>query len=103
MAHDRVGSALALDFDLNNTLGFSSSQVISANTYNVTDRPAPLFTGLNQTIRTLPASPFHRASHSRRCCRPTEDSELSRPWTTRSPLQCITPGTSRLAVNSGVD
>ena len=54
MAHDRVGSALAVNFDLNNTLGFSSSQVISANTYNVTDRPAPLFTGLNQTIRTLP-------------------------------------------------
>ena len=54
MAYDRVGSALAVHFDLNNTLGFSSSQVISANTYNVTDRPAPLFTGFNQTIRTLP-------------------------------------------------
>jgi hypothetical protein len=54
MAYDRVGSALAVSFDLNNTLGFSSSQVISANTYNVTDRPAPLFTGYDQVIRTLP-------------------------------------------------
>jgi len=54
MAYDRVGSALAVSFDLNNTLGFSSSQVIAANTYNVTNHPAPLFTGFNQAIRTLP-------------------------------------------------
>jgi hypothetical protein len=54
MLHDRVGSALAVNFDLNNQLGFSSSEVISANTYNVSDRPAPLFTGFNQVIRSLP-------------------------------------------------
>ena len=54
MLYDRVGSALAVNFDLNNQLGFSSSEVISANTYNVSDRPAPLFTGFNQVIRTLP-------------------------------------------------
>ncbi len=54
MSYDRIGSRLAVTFDLNNTLGFSSRQTIAANTYNVTDRPAPLFTGFNQTIRTLP-------------------------------------------------
>lgn len=54
MLYDHVGSALAVNFDLNNQLGFSSREVISANTYNVTDRPAPQFTGFNQTIRTLP-------------------------------------------------
>jgi hypothetical protein len=54
MAYDHLGSALAVTFDLNNALGFSSTQEISANTYNVTDNPGPLFTGLNQSIRTLP-------------------------------------------------
>ncbi len=53
MSYDRVGSALAVSFDLNNTLGFSSSQTISANTFNVTDRPGPLFTGFGQDIRGL--------------------------------------------------
>ncbi|HEY3128306.1 MAG TPA: TonB-dependent receptor [Acidobacteriota bacterium] len=52
--YDRVGSQLAVTFDLNNTLGFSSTQTIAANTYNVTTRPAPLFTGFNQAVRTLP-------------------------------------------------
>ncbi len=52
--YDRLGSALAVTFDLNNTLGFSSTQTIAANTYNVTTRPAPLFTGFNQAVRTLP-------------------------------------------------
>ena len=41
MAYDHVGSALAVTFDLNNMLGFSSSQEITANTYNVTDNPGP--------------------------------------------------------------
>ena len=54
MSYDRIGSQLAVSFDLNNTLGFSSSDTIAANTYNLTDRPAPLFTGFNQAIRTLP-------------------------------------------------
>ncbi len=54
MAYDHIGNALAVTFDLNNMLGFSSSQEITANTYNVTDNPGPLFTGFNQTIRTLP-------------------------------------------------
>lgn len=54
MSYDHIGSQLAVSFDLNNTLGFSSSQTIAANTYNVSDTPGPLFTGLDQNIRTLP-------------------------------------------------
>jgi hypothetical protein len=41
-------------FDLNNTVGFSSSQVTSANTFNLTSNPGPLFTGFNQSVRGLP-------------------------------------------------
>jgi hypothetical protein len=52
--YDRVGSQLAVSFDLNNALGFSSSTTVAANTFNVTDRLAPLFTGLNQDVRALP-------------------------------------------------
>ncbi|HZI88421.1 MAG TPA: hypothetical protein VFD48_16430, partial [Pyrinomonadaceae bacterium] len=54
MTNDYYGQQLAVTFDLNNTLGFSSSQDISANTFNVTTRPAPLFTGFGQEVRTLP-------------------------------------------------
>jgi hypothetical protein len=54
MTHDRVGSRLAVSYDLNNTLGFSSNQTIAANTYNVSTRPAPLFTAFGQSVRTLP-------------------------------------------------
>ncbi|MGH9340359.1 MAG: carboxypeptidase regulatory-like domain-containing protein [Acidobacteriota bacterium] len=54
MLYDRIGSALAVSYDLNNALGFSSSETISANTFNVTDRPAPPFTGFGQDVRSLP-------------------------------------------------
>ena len=54
MTNDYYGQALAVAFDLNNALGFTSAQTIPANTYNVTDRPAPLFTGYGQNIRSLP-------------------------------------------------
>lgn len=54
MTNDYYGSQLAVAFDANNTLGFSSSTSIPVNTYNVTTRPAPLFTGFNQNVRTLP-------------------------------------------------
>src|SRR6201991_4553077 len=53
--HDYYGQQLAVSFDLNNALGFSSSQNINANTYSVTgsNRPlAPLFTGYSQPVRT---------------------------------------------------
>ena len=54
ITNDHIGQALAVQFDLNSTLGFSSSEQIAANTYNVTTRPAPLYTGLGQDIRSLP-------------------------------------------------
>src|SRR5207237_5322056 len=37
LTNDYFGQALAVLFDLNNTLGFSSNTTISANTYNVTN------------------------------------------------------------------
>jgi hypothetical protein len=54
ITNDYFGQALAVNFDANNTLGFSSNQTISANTYNVTTNPAPLLTSLGMAIRGLP-------------------------------------------------
>jgi hypothetical protein len=54
MMNDYYGEALASQFDINNTLGFTSTLTTSANTYNLTSRPAPLFTGFDQDVRTLP-------------------------------------------------
>jgi hypothetical protein len=59
---DYYGQALAVDFDLNNQIGFTTSPTISVNTYDVTGTNpnvplAPLFTGFGQPIRNLfPAS-----------------------------------------------
>ncbi len=54
MFNDYYWRALAVKFDLNNTVGFSSSQLTGANTYNLTTNPGPLFTGYNQAIRSIP-------------------------------------------------
>ena len=54
ITNDYYGQQLAVTFDLGNTLGFSSSQDISANTFNLTSRLAPLFTGFAQDVRSLP-------------------------------------------------
>ena len=54
MMYDRIGSQLAVSFDLNNTLGFTSATQIAANTFNVTTTPGPLFTGFDQDVRSLP-------------------------------------------------
>jgi Carboxypeptidase regulatory-like domain len=64
MTNDYFGQALAVNFDGNNQLGFSSATSISANSYNVFElspgcvvgqcRPAPLYTGSGTVIRTLP-------------------------------------------------
>jgi Carboxypeptidase regulatory-like domain len=54
LVFDRLGGALAVSFDGQAILGFSSSSQISANTYNVSTRLGPLFTGLNQDVRSLP-------------------------------------------------
>ena len=52
--YDRIGSALAVNFDLNNQLGFASALQIPVNTYNVSTHLAPLFTSLGQDVRSLP-------------------------------------------------
>ncbi|HQU82012.1 MAG TPA: carboxypeptidase-like regulatory domain-containing protein [Pyrinomonadaceae bacterium] len=54
ITNDYFGQALAVNFDSNNTLGFASSVGISANTYNVTSNPGPLYSGSSQTVRSLP-------------------------------------------------
>ncbi len=54
ITNDYFGQALAVNFDGNNTLGFSSNQTPSANTYNVSTFPAPPITGLGMPIRNLP-------------------------------------------------
>ena len=55
LTNDYYGQALAVDFDLNNTLGFSSNYTTPANTYGInTGELAPLFTGFNQDIHGLP-------------------------------------------------
>jgi hypothetical protein len=58
MTNDYYGQALAVDWDLNNTLGFTSNFTTPANTYDtVAGGPtplAPLFTGFNQDVRSLP-------------------------------------------------
>src|SRR2546426_6817555 len=59
LTNDYYGQALAVDWDLNNTLGFTSNFTNHANTYD-TDLPttakglAPLFTGFNQDVHSLP-------------------------------------------------
>ena len=54
ITNDYFGQQLAVNFDQNNLLGFSFTQEIPANTYNLTTNLAPLFTGFNQNIRNLP-------------------------------------------------
>lgn len=54
ITNDYFGQALAVNFDAENTLGFSSSQQIAAETYNVSTNPGPLITGLGMVIRSLP-------------------------------------------------
>ena len=51
---DRIGSQLAVNFDLNNQLGFASALAIPVNTYNVSTNLAPLFNGGVPDVRTLP-------------------------------------------------
>ncbi|HEX3086672.1 MAG TPA: hypothetical protein VHP99_19200, partial [Pyrinomonadaceae bacterium] len=52
--NDQYGEQIAVTFDLNNSLGFTSNTTIAANTFNTTTKPAPLFTGYGQDVRGLP-------------------------------------------------
>ncbi|HEU4434278.1 MAG TPA: carboxypeptidase-like regulatory domain-containing protein [Pyrinomonadaceae bacterium] len=54
VSYDRIGSALAVNFDLNNLAGFTSARNINANTFDVVDGSlGPLFNGFNPVVRTL--------------------------------------------------
>ena len=55
MTYDRIGSQLAVNFDLNNLAGFTSARNINANTFDVTPADVgPLFNGFNPNVRVLP-------------------------------------------------
>jgi hypothetical protein len=54
MTYDRIGSALAVNFDLNNLAGFTSARNINANTYDVVAGSlGPEFSGFNPNVRAL--------------------------------------------------
>ena len=55
MTNDYYGQALAVDFDLNNSLGFTSNFTNHANTYDTTGQKpnGPLFTNFGQDVRSL--------------------------------------------------
>ena len=57
ITNDHFGGQLAVSFDGLSLIGFTSQSNINANTYNVTDRLAPRFTGFNQDVRTFPGIP----------------------------------------------
>jgi hypothetical protein len=54
ITNDYFGSQLAATFDQVNALGFTSGTTIAANTYNTTNKPAPLFSAYGQAVRPLP-------------------------------------------------
>lgn len=61
MLYDRVGSALAVNFDLNSLLGFNAGATAAFNLCNQTDKLCPRLTGLTPDVRgypniTVPAS-----------------------------------------------
>jgi hypothetical protein len=87
ITNDYFGQQLAVTFNSQNTLGFASSQTIPANTYNVTTRPAPLFTGFGMDIRSLPnitvppalTFPQQRPANNARRIESSLDSTLQSP------------------------
>ncbi len=54
MLYDRVGSALAVNFDLNSRLGFNAASTAAFNLCNQTDRLCPRLTGLTPDVRSYP-------------------------------------------------
>jgi len=54
MTYDRIGSQLAVNFDLNSLAGFTAAQNINANTFDVLPGTlGPLFSGFNPNVRNL--------------------------------------------------
>lgn len=54
ITNDYFGQQLAVNWDNNNSLGFSSSRNLNANTFNITTNPGPAYTGPNMNIRSFP-------------------------------------------------
>jgi len=54
ITNDYFGEALAVDFDVNNALGYTQQFQVHANTFDISGSPlAPLFTGFGQDVRSL--------------------------------------------------
>ena len=53
ITYDHIGEQLAVNFDASNQLGFASALSIPVNTYNISTRLAPLFTGGTPDVRTF--------------------------------------------------
>jgi len=53
ITNDYFGQALAVGFDLNNSLGYTQVFQVHANTFNISDTPGPLFTNFGQDVRPL--------------------------------------------------
>ena len=58
--NDAYGEQIAVTFDTNNSLGFTSNTTIAANTYNTTTKPAPLFTGYDAERASASGNYFAR-------------------------------------------
>lgn len=54
IVNDYFGQQLAVTFDQLSSLGFTTSDTIAANTYNLTTNLAPRLTGFGQSVRNLP-------------------------------------------------
>lgn len=54
VSYDHIGEQLAVNFDASNQLGFASALSIPVNTYNISTRLAPQFTGGVPDVRTFP-------------------------------------------------
>jgi hypothetical protein len=57
IVNDYFGQQLAVSFSNLSSIGFTSSNTIAANTYDVTTNLAPRFTGFGQDVRSLPGIP----------------------------------------------
>jgi len=58
VSYDHIGEQLAVNFDASNQLGFASALSIPVNTYNISTRLAPQFTGGVPDVRTFPGITF---------------------------------------------
>ncbi|MDQ6788090.1 MAG: carboxypeptidase-like regulatory domain-containing protein [Acidobacteriota bacterium] len=88
IVNDYFGQQLAVSFSNLSTIGFTSSNTISANTYNVTTNLAPRFTGFGQNVRSLPGIP----APAQRFTTPADESqriETSLDATIQSPTHYI--------------